>query len=161
MSEDEPYQIHIVNPDSLPGVHASLIRQSILATLQRFDIPRAAISVAVVTDAHIARLHKEFMDDENPTDVLTFDMSEAPSDGKSPVLDGEIVVSAETAMRLAGERGHSVEAELALYAVHGILHLVGLDDTDEQKSQEMHRVENEILTQAGVGPVYGSNEPCE
>ncbi len=81
--------------------------------------------------------------------------------GSDPVshshVEGEIIVSADTAAREAHGRGHSFEAELALYVVHGTLHLLGYDDHDQEAADRMHEIEDEILTKLGVGAVYGTN----
>jgi probable rRNA maturation factor len=89
------------------------------------------VEVAVVSDAVIARVHRDFMDIPGVTDVITFD-------------HGEIVVSAQTAARCAVEHGHSVDAELALYIVHGLLHLNGYDDMTPEARKVMHAVQNRI-----------------
>ena len=89
------------------------------------------IEVAVVSDAVIARVHVEFMDVPGATDVITFD-------------HGEIVVSADTARVQAAEHGHGVVGELALYIIHGLLHLNGYDDIAPRDRAKMHRVQDRI-----------------
>ena len=93
-----------------------------------------------------------------PTDVLAFDLREEASQplGKPTQVsvDGDIVVSLETAQREADRRGHALWAELALYVVHGTLHLLGHDDGDAEQAAGMHQIENEILTALGYGAVY-------
>ncbi len=91
----------------------------------------AEIDVAVVSDAVIARVHVDFMGITGATDVITFD-------------HGEIVVSAQTAARCAVEHGHSVDEELALYMVHGLLHLNGYDDSTPTARKAMHAVQNRV-----------------
>ena len=72
----------------------------------------------------------------------------------SRVIDGEIVMSVETASREVKRLGHTVQAELALYAVHGTLHLLGYDDRTATEANLMHAVEDEILEAMGFGAVY-------
>jgi probable rRNA maturation factor len=87
--------------------------------------------VTLVSDRRIALIHREFMNVPGATDVITFE-------------HGEIVISAQTAERCAGEFGHSVEDEIGLYVVHGLLHLNGyLDGTPEERSR-MHAVQDAI-----------------
>ena len=57
-------------------------------------------------------------------------------------------------MRQAAQRGHSTEAELALYLTHGLLHNLGFNDADKAAAERMHDMEDEILQQAGFGVVY-------
>jgi probable rRNA maturation factor len=89
------------------------------------------VEVAVVSDAVIARVHEDFMKVPGPTDVITFG-------------HGEIVLSADTAKRMAAEHGHSVAEEMALYIVHGLLHLNGYDDLKALDRARMHRAQDRI-----------------
>ncbi len=107
------------------------------------------VEVAVVSDAVIARVHREFMDVPGATDVITFD-------------HGEIVVSADTARRCAAEHGHGVIEELALYIVHGLLHLNGYDDLSPRDRARMHRVQDRIWRGiVAAGDSAPKNEPCK
>ncbi len=89
------------------------------------------IEVAIVSDAVIAKVHVDFMGIAGATDVITFD-------------HGEIVVSAQTASACAAEHGHSVDEELALYIIHGLLHLNGYDDMTPVNRRKMHAVQNRV-----------------
>ena len=90
------------------------------------------ISVAIVSDRAMARLHVAFMGIAGPTDVLTFD-------------HGEIVMSAQTAALYAPDYGHRIEQELALYTVHGLLHLNGFDDVTSPDAARMRKVQSRVL----------------
>ena len=89
------------------------------------------VEAAVVSDAVIAQVHEQFMGVPGATDVITFD-------------HGEIVMSAETARACAKQHGHSVEEELALYVIHGLLHLNGFDDTNTAAKKMMFRVQERV-----------------
>lgn len=161
MNDDGPYDIEINNPHAYDWVDPAMLRNSIGEALRRFEVAGAEISIAVVSDNEIATLHQEYLNISGPTDVLTFDLSAAPSDSQAPRgLEGELVLSAETAMRCALQNKHSPAAELALYAVHGLLHLLGMNDKDEQEAAKMHRLEDEILMAVGVGRVFGESSSC-
>ena len=90
------------------------------------------VEVAIVSDRVIARVHREFMGIPGATDVITF-------------AHGEIVMSAPTAQRYAGDYGHSTDGELALYTVHGLLHLNGYEDATARDAARMRRVQARIL----------------
>jgi probable rRNA maturation factor len=90
------------------------------------------VVVAIVSDRVMAKIHVDFMGIEGPTDVITFE-------------HGEIVVSAETAARYAVEYGNTIEQELALYTIHGLLHLNGFDDLAATPAARMHRAQNRVL----------------
>jgi probable rRNA maturation factor len=154
MNEDDPYDIQVHNKHACECVDVSMLQEGIREALRRFDTAGADLSVAVVTDAEIAELHEKYMHITGATDVLTFDLAEQHHAGGRHV-EGEIVVSADTAKRRAEERAHPVAAELALYVVHGTLHLLGMNDATEHEAMKMHEMEDEILATIGVGRVYG------
>ena len=128
------------------------VRKAIRATLRRHGVVRARIGVAFVNDAAMARLNRKHLGRIGPTDVLSFDLREAVDE--KTAIDGEIVMSVDVAVNQARERGHAVEAELALYAVHGTLHLLGYDDRRKCDADRMHEVEDEILSSLGWGPIF-------
>lgn len=94
-----------------------------------------AIDVLLVSDRRIAALHRRFMQIPGPTDVITFQ-------------HGEIFISVETAQRQARSYGTSLGYELALYLVHGLLHLHGFDDRTSAGRARMSRVQERIVARA-------------
>lgn len=109
------------------------------------------LSIAVVGDDGMAAHNEHWLQHPGPTDVLTFDLGGDPAAGR---IDGEIIVSRDTARREALRRGHSGHDELCLYAVHGVLHLLGHGDAGPRERRRMHELEDEILTELGIGAVY-------
>ena len=144
--------------DNRQSAIANLLREAVEATLRRHRTPAAQISVAIVDDGRMAHLNELHLKRDGPTDVLAFDLRDPPPAGQAMApgepVDGEIIVSVDTAAREANERGHGLDAELALYAVHGTLHLLGYDDRNERDGARMHEIEDEILSAIGVGAVY-------
>jgi probable rRNA maturation factor len=107
------------------------------------------VEVAVVSDTVIARVHRQFMNMPGATDVITFD-------------HGEIVVSADTAKRCAAEHGHGMIEELALYIIHGLLHLNGYDDIEPRDRVKMHRVQDRIWRRILAAADFPKkNLPCK
>jgi probable rRNA maturation factor len=100
-----------------------------------------------VSDAELARLHAEHLDDPSPTDVMAFDLGE---EGGGPA--GEVYVSVERARAVARERELAPEAELLLYVVHGCLHLCGHDDHEPRARARMRAAERAVLTRLGSAP---------
>lgn len=92
----------------------------------------SAISMVLVSDRRMAGLHRRFLLRHGPTDVITFD-------------HGEIVISVETAKRNARRFGSSLDRELRLYFIHGLLHLHGFDDTAPGPARNMAQVQERIL----------------
>jgi probable rRNA maturation factor len=101
----------------------------------------ASISIALVDNATIHTINRTHLDHDWPTDVISFPLSD-PDD---PVLAGELVVSAEMASASALERDVDPAVELALYVVHGLLHLCGYDDQSEGDVLLMRHREHELL----------------
>lgn len=105
----------------------------------------------------MSMLHKSYGRKAGTTDVLTFDLSDAQAPSLEPqasVIDGEIYICLDEARRRAGQMGHAPRLELLLYAVHGLLHLLGYDDHDPESYHRMHDKEDELLEAIGVGPVF-------
>lgn len=115
-------------------------------------VNHGCLSVAVVNDVRMMKLHHQFSGEVGTTDVLTFDLREAPSSTNQ--LEGEIVVCFDEAQRQARSHGHTARDEALLYVVHGMLHLMGYDDHDPAAAARMHQREDQILTTIGIGPVY-------
>ena len=112
------------------------------------------ISLAVVDDQCMAELHERHRGERGTTDVLTFDLRASAA---GPV-DGEIVLCLNEAERQASLRGHDTRLELLLYAVHGLLHLLGYDDVEPADAKRMHQREDELLRLAGFPSVYGKTD---
>tara|TARA_B100000530_G_scaffold233102_1_gene150989 strand:+ start:910 stop:1350 length:441 start_codon:yes stop_codon:yes gene_type:complete len=91
-----------------------------------------SVEISIIDDKQIAKVHGEFMDDPSPTDVITFDY-------------GEILVSAETALSNAEEMQVSLENEVLLYIIHGMLHLGGYLDDSSAGFNEMKSLQEMIL----------------
>ena len=103
------------------------------------------VEVAIVSDRLISRVHLDFMGIAGATDVITFE-------------HGEIVMSAQTAAIYAQRFGHAVERELALYVIHGLLHLNGFDDRTARDHTRMHRVQERVM-QACLSQLPPLNSP--
>jgi probable rRNA maturation factor len=138
------------------GALAQLVRRA----LANEGVPRASISVALVDDATIHEINERHLAHDWPTDVISFCLSD-PGDAE---LEGELVVSAEMAATTARRVGVDPWAELALYVVHGLLHLCGYDDQSAAGRDAMRLRENEILTREGLTytfPLAGLTEAPE
>ena len=120
------------------------------------------VRVEVVGDDAMAKAHKEYLDADGTTDVMTFDLmggaSAPPPEGESAPLDVDIMVCVDEAGRQAGELGHALEDEMTLYVLHGVLHCLGYDDTSEDEFARMHAEEDRLLTAAGLGALFSRAE---
>jgi probable rRNA maturation factor len=94
----------------------------------------------------MAELHGRFMDDPTPTDVLTFDLGDEHESGGDGI-EGEIVISVETARREAKRRRLPERQEVLRYLIHGTLHLIGYDDATPPQRRRMRREEDRVLAE--------------
>ncbi len=108
------------------------------------------VRVRVVRDDEMAIAHERWKDTPGTTDVLTFDLRES---GEAP-LDTDVLICLDEGERQAAARGHDVRVELLLYVVHAMLHCLGHDDCDEASAATMHRAEDDLLRELGVGAVF-------
>ena len=133
------------------ATHAKHLQSHLLSAHQILHPALHTLSLAIVNDAQMSRLHKEYLGIPGPTDVLTFELDH---DAKGRVVAGEVIICLPEAKRQARQRGSTVEKELLLYALHGMLHLSGFDDRTAAGYRAMHRKEDQILMRLGVGPVF-------
>jgi probable rRNA maturation factor len=140
------FAIEISNRQSLIQPDVERIRRAISTLLENEGVASAAINIAIVDDPTIHDLNRRFLNHDEPTDVLSFLLDEA--DG----LEGDVIASAETAIRSATRYGWPADDELLLYFIHGTLHLVGYDDLDPASLAEMRKREGYYLAQMGLKP---------
>ncbi len=137
--------IDVANEQEALRFDADRLRQAAAAILGDAGIESGSLSIAVVDDPTIHALNRKFLDHDYPTDVLSFVLEQ-----ETKRLEGEVIVSAETAARTAERVGWSADDELLLYVIHGTLHLVGHDDTVDEPRQRMRAAERNYLAQFGV-----------
>ena len=133
---------HPVDTDRL--VHAAR------TVLNGEGVARASLSLAVVDDATIHYLNRQYLQLDSATDVLSFLLEDGP-DG----LEGEVVVSADTAAAQSIAAGWSLADELLLYVIHGTLHLAGFNDHDSNGRLAMRTAERSYLERLGVCHLHG------
>lgn len=138
-------RVKIANQQEAVPLDFARLRETARVVLEGEQIKEAEISLAFVDNSTIHRLNKQFLNHDEPTDVLSFPLS-APNARK---LEGEIVIGAEVAKVQAEERGHDVGAELALYVIHGLLHLCGYDDHEPDDIKRMRESERYFLRELG------------
>lgn len=155
MDSDDDYHIEIDLGEARESADATALVDAVKLTLRREGRRSCRISVAIVDDAGIARLHERYLGRPGPTDCLSFDLRDDP---ESEVVEGEIVVSEEAAGRESRARVTSKQAELTLYVIHGLLHLLGYDDAAPDAASGMHALEDRLLRELGFGAVYGEPE---
>ena len=127
------------------------VRRKILLAHKLLKLPLGRLSIALVGDTTMSRLHQEFMGIPGPTDVLSFELE---LDARGRCVEGELVICVSEARRQGRRRGITLPDEVLLYALHGLLHLGGWDDGTEAEYRAMHRKEDQLLQQLGVGRLF-------
>src|SRR5215471_3788656 len=133
-------RISIANPYEYP-LDFPRLKDAARTILEGERVRACKVTLAFVDNPHIHRLNKQFLQHDEPTDVLTFPYTEPDA----RTLEGEVVIGYEVAKENAADRGHDLNLELLLYVVHGCLHLCGYDDTDARSTTEMRSKEREYL----------------
>src|SRR5947209_9700884 len=126
-------KIAIASPQEIVSPDRARLREVVRTVLDGEGVADAEISLAFVDNPTIHRLNLRYLQHDEPTDVLSFPLSEA----NAARLAGELVIGVEVAQAQAAERGHDVQAELALYVIHGLLHLCGHDDHSDHGPARM------------------------
>lgn len=123
-----------VNVAELEKFASNAVQNSLqLHRRQRTDLRKLCdVFVWLISDRRMALLHRKFLRQSGPTDVLTFQ-------------HGEIFISVDTARRHARAFGNSLVRELELYTVHGLLHLHGFDDQTPSEAHKMKAAQEKIL----------------
>src|SRR6266566_3545727 len=139
-------RISVAVPQEIVAVDRGRMRAVARAVLAGEGVADYEISLAFVDNATIHQLNQRYLNHDEPTDVLSFPLSE-PNAKK---LAGELVIGAEVARAQAEGRGHDVQAELALYVIHGLLHLCGHDDKKPAAARAMRARERHYLAALGL-----------
>jgi len=136
------------------------LRAHLGRVIEQLGLRRVQLGVVIVDDPRMASMHRDYLGVDGTTDVITFDLREAGGDAGAPIdaVDGEVYLCLDEARRRAEQFGHPARQELLLYATHGLLHLLGYDDHDEDDHHRMHAKEDELLEAVGVGATYGARE---
>lgn len=127
------------------------------------------VALTFVDDEAIHELNKQYRGIDKPTDVLSFSMQETGEDEIEIIYGddeeeadaegdhesfieplGDIIISVQTAAAQAEEYGHSLDREIGFLFVHGFLHLIGYDHSDNEEEKEMFAKQEQVLQKAGL-----------
>jgi probable rRNA maturation factor len=131
----------------IPQKRLSKLVTQILA--RELELESFQLSFVFIEPVEMARLNEKFLGHAGPTDVITFDYAE----GGSKMLCGEIVICVQIAVEQALAFNTRWQDELLRYIIHGILHLIGYDDTTPKARRKMKRLENTLVK------TFGSKHP--
>jgi len=141
-----------------PSQHTWLAERALAALAP--IAPAGEIRARLVADAEMAEAHERWAGVAGTTDVLTFDLRQAPHTPprEGQPLDVDLFLCVDEARRQAEARGFALERELLLYLIHGVLHCLGYDDHTEAEAARMHAEEDRLLEAVGVGATYAPPE---
>ncbi len=153
------FHIELTNRQAIVPIDRQQLVEAVQLVLRDHGMASASISLAVVDDPTIHELNRRYLSHDYPTDVLSFVFEQSASH-----LEGEVIVSAETAHRLSSRCDWPAAHELLLYVVHGALHLVGHCDQSPEGAREMWQAQLGYLSQMGIPVERMGNSPhdaCE
>ena len=111
--------------------------------------PECTVSIAFVDEDRMSELHRQWMDEPGPTDVMSFPMDDllpGSPEGPRPLgILGDIVLCPSVAERQAEQAGHAPEDEVDLLLVHGMLHLLGHDHAEPEEHRVMFDLQGNLL----------------
>lgn len=110
------------------------------------------LSIILTDDARLHELNLNYLGVDAPTDVLSFPASETDPETGTRYI-GDILISIPRAQAQADAAGHSLEAEVQLLVVHGVLHLIGHDHAEAEDKARMWKAQTEILKQLGLDQI--------
>lgn len=142
--------IEVNNESNLPANEEELARLARFIMEKLYLHPQTELSVILVDEEAMERLHIEWMDEPGPTDVMSFPMDELrPGTSQRPTsagMLGDIVICPQVAAAQAKAAGHSTEEEMLLLETHGLLHLLGFDHAEPEEKEEMFGLQRELLS---------------
>jgi probable rRNA maturation factor len=131
----------IINRQKKHPVRTRAFERLLAELSSRYRLDDPEVSLAFVGERAIRTLNRKFMKKDRPTDVLSFPLGEKGADGKFYL--GDIVIAVPVAFRQSRAKGHSLDREMRLLAIHGFLHLLGFDhfagiEDEERKAHELY-----------------------
>ncbi|HSL46860.1 MAG TPA: rRNA maturation RNase YbeY [Anaerolineales bacterium] len=142
--------IHIESETPFPE---NLLKNAAKAALEhQSESLDAELSIILTNDARLHELNLNYLGIDAPTDVLSFPASETDPETGARYI-GDILISMPRAESQAEAAGHSLEAEVQLLVVHGVLHLLGHDHADMEEKARMWKAQAEILERIGLGQI--------
>jgi probable rRNA maturation factor len=153
--------IAILNRQRVRKINLRLLKKIANALLAELEIKKAEIGICLVAAPEMTRLNETFLKHKGSTDVIAFDYQDSVGQASSlshskirkvrdrqdtcPALHGEIFVCVDEAVLQARKFGTSWQSEVIRYMVHGVLHLLGFDDSSAGTRRKMKREENRQL----------------
>lgn len=143
--------IEVSNESGIDVPEALLVDAAGFAMAKMDVHPAAELSMVLVDSETMAELHMRWMDLPGPTDVMSFPMDELTPGGRpdtpepGPAMLGDIVLCPEFAAGQAKSAQHSIEHEMTILVIHGVLHLLGFDHAEPEEEKQMFGIQQQII----------------
>lgn len=126
-------KINVVNRQKDFPIKKTQVKKLVQAFLDFEDIACDEVNIHFISDEEMCELHDQYFDDPSSTDCISFPLDEE--------ILGDVFVCPLTAIRYAEKKQLEVAKEVALYVIHGLLHLIGYDDLNRNDKIKMRRAE--------------------
>jgi len=144
--------IHLeINPALQISLTPDLLKRAAQAVFAHQSVD-GDMTIVLTDDAQLHELNREYLGIDAPTDVLSFPASETDPETARRYF-GDVLISVPRSEEQALSAGHGLEAEVQLLIVHGTLHLLGLDHTEDEEKARMWHVQTEILSGLGLSDI--------
>ncbi|WP_197451897.1 rRNA maturation RNase YbeY [Rosistilla carotiformis] len=143
LDKDLKVEINIQHTASF--IDPAALESAVRLVADTYGIETGEVSIGVVDDENMQRLNNQFLQHDYTTDCLSFVYEESDNS-----ISGELILCADYASREAQQFDWQPESELLLYAIHGMLHLMGMEDTTDEGRQAMRDEEREMLSRLGI-----------
>ncbi|CCQ91971.1 putative metalloprotease PERMA_1963 [Nitrospina gracilis 3/211] len=145
----------VKNDQSVHKIDIRWIKKEARRVLSALDLENEELSILLTDDARIHELNLQYRDKDQATDVLSFPQDEDAVNETGDRLLGDVVLSVETADRQAHDHHLSLQEELILLLIHGILHLMGYDHETSRKDASFMKSK----TQEIFGHIFPGRQP--
>lgn len=125
-----------------------LIKKAVLSALGEYRKEKAEVNIIFVDKKEILRINKAYLNHHYVTDVISFNQPRPDFATEDPWAFGDVFVCYQVAREQAKNFGHTFLQEMMMYAVHGTLHLTGMDDHSPTERAEMDRQAEKIIARA-------------
>jgi rRNA maturation RNase YbeY len=144
-SPSELINVIIVNRQRTKKINARLLRQIVRELFLELNISGAELGINLVGAKEMAKVNRQFLQHEGSTDVITFDHADGAHGVTRPTLHGELFICVDDAVLQAKDFKTSWQSEIVRYVVHGVLHLLGHNDSSTGLRRKMKREENRLV----------------
>ena len=138
-------KLNIINLQKLHFIDKNRVKK-LISSILKVEKKNAELNLVFTDNKKIKKINKTFLGHNFATDVISFAYNNSSLENN---ISGEIIISVEMAVKLAQKLKCTIEGEIALYLVHGLLHLLGYNDKLKRDARKMHQREKELLSMYG------------